>query len=201
MAVEELEYATVAQFDDFELRQYAPHIVAETTVNGDFDQVGNVAFRRLAGYIFGKNRRQISPLESDAAGQSMPADEIAMTAPVLQEAKTQKIAMTAPVIQTERDDAWNVAFVMPAAYSSATLPEPLDTNVQLRQRPAQLVAALRYSGSWRKSTYEKKRQRLEEMVVAHGYMVTGPALFARYNPPYTLWFRRRNEVLIPVERA
>ena len=201
MTVEELQYALVAQFDDFEIRQYAPHVVAETTVSGGFDRVGNIAFRRLAGYIFGRNRRRTSPLGSIATEQSMPAEKIAMTAPVLQEAKTQEIAMTAPVIQTGADDAWDVAFVMPASYSLETLPQPLDTNVRLRQRPAQLVAALRYSGSWRKSTYEKKRQRLEKLIVDHGYVIAGPAIFARYNPPYTLWFRRRNEVLIPIQRT
>ena len=187
MAVEELQYAPVERFHDIEIRQYAPHIVAETKVTGSFDSVGNVAFRRLAGYIFGKNRRQ------DASAPAITAGGASVGA--------EKIAMTAPVTQTGGDNSWGVAFVMPSSYSMDSLPEPMDDGVRLSQRPAQLMAALRYSGSWRKSTFDKKRAELEERIGEHGYVAVGPAVFARYNPPYTLWFRRRNEVLIPVERS
>jgi hypothetical protein len=186
VAVEELKYALIAKYDQFEIRQYAPYVVAETTVSGKFERVGNVAFRRLAGYIFGKNRRK---------------DSIAMTAPVIQEANAEKIAMTAPVTQTGSGNTWVVTFVMPAEYTMETLPEPLDPDVKLSRRPGQLMAALTYSGSWRKSTYEKKRKQLEGLIKRHGYITVGSPIFARYDPPYTLWFRRRNEVLIPVERT
>ena len=186
MAVEELNYALMAKYDRFEIHQYAPYIVAETTVTGKFEWVGNVAFRRLAGYIFGKNRRQ---------------DSIAMTAPVIQEPNAEKIAMTAPVTQTGAGNTWVVTFVMPAEYTMETLPDPLDPNIRLSRRPGQLMAALTYSGSWRKSTYEKKRKQLEKLIERHGYVTGGPAIFARYDPPFRLWFRRRNEVLIPVKRT
>jgi hypothetical protein len=186
VAVEELNYALMARYDQFEIRQYAPYIVAETTVTGKFEWVGNVAFRRLAGYIFGKNRRQ---------------DSVAMTAPVIQEPNAEQIAMTAPVAQTGSGNTWVVTFVMPAEYTMETLPEPLDPSVRLSRRPGQLMAALTYSGSWRKSAYEKKRKQLEGLIKRHGYAAVGPAIFARYDPPFKLWFRRRNEVLIPVERT
>jgi hypothetical protein len=84
MAIEESSYTVVEQADNFELRMYAPNIVAETLVEGDFSEVGNEGFRRLAGYIFGKNRKQ---------------ESIDMTAPVSQETSSEKIAMTAPVNQ------------------------------------------------------------------------------------------------------
>ena len=199
MAVEELQYTLIEQFDDIEIRQYAPYIVAETTVSGGFDRVGNVAFRRLAGYIFGKNRRRRT--STPAATVGADAEKIAMTAPVLQKPDEGKIAMTAPVTQTGGGNSWEVAFAMPSSYSMETLPEPLDADIRLEQRPAQLMAALIYSGSWRKSSFDKKRKELEQQIVNHGYVAIGPAMFARYNPPYTLWFKRRNEVLIPVVRA
>ena len=75
MAIEEAPYTVIEQNGDFELRQYSPHIIAETTVEGTFDQVGSEGFRRLAGYINGENRTKQS---------------IAMTAPVSHEARSQK---------------------------------------------------------------------------------------------------------------
>lgn len=186
MSVEELAYAILLRDGDFEIRQYAPHVVAATEVRGGFGWVGNVAFQRLAGYIFGKNRRR---------------DSIAMTAPVLQEPASQQIAMTAPVLQEGHDDTWAVTFVMPAEFTLATLPEPLDARVTLHARPEQLMAALRYSGSWSQSRFNHKRRALEQLIRDHGYVPCGDAVFARYDPPMTLWFQRRNEVLIPVRAA
>jgi len=200
MATEELQYMVITKYGDVEIRQYAPHIVAETTVKGRFDWVGNVAFQRLAGYIFGKNRR---------------SDSIAMTAPVFQGPVSEKIAMTSPVLQTPdtggitsdaqsgtaSGNSWVVTFVMPAKYTMDSLPEPTNTNVRLSERPGHLMAALTYSGSWRKSTFEKKKTLLETHLREHNYLAVGPAVFARYDPPMTLWFRRRNEVLIPVQLA
>ena len=186
MATEEPKYTLVEKHGSFEIRQYAPVIVAETKVSGRFEWAGNAAFRRLAGYIFGNNRRRAS---------------IAMTAPVVQEPASEKIAMTAPVTQEAAGKEWVVSFVMPAQYTMETLPEPLDPAVRLRKRPGQLMAAVAYSGTWRKSVYEKKRKQLEAFITARGYAVVGPAVFARYNSPMTLPFLRRNEVLIPVERG
>lgn len=185
MAVEELKYTVLVEDNKFQIRQYAPHVVAQVRLEGNFEGVGNVAFGRLAGYIFGKNRRR---------------DSLAMTAPVIQEPESEKIAMTAPVNQQKSGNAWVVSFVMPSAYTRANLPEPLDSAVELIDRPGRLMAALTYSGGWRKSRFEEKKRLLEAWLAEQNYTATGEAIFARYNPPFTLLFFRRNEVLIPVEK-
>ena len=185
MAIEESGYTVVEQVDDFELRMYEPSIVAETLVEGDFSEVGSEGFRRLAGYIFGKNRKQ---------------QDIDMTAPVSQESASEKIAMTAPVSQETVDGKWRITFTMPAEYSMETLPMPLDDRVILKLEPGRLMAAIRYSGTWSRDRYQEKEASLRSFIGEHGLKVVGEPVFARYNAPYTLWFLRRNEVLIPVER-
>jgi hypothetical protein len=185
MAIEEAKYTVLEKEGAFELRQYEPHIVAETFVEGDFSEVGNVAFRRLYNYISGDNRKK---------------EEIAMTAPVTQEPGSQKIPMTAPVSQEEVDGRWRVTFMMPAQYTMETLPEPLDPEVTLREEPGGLMAAIRYSGTWSKKRYMKREIRLREWIKAQGFTQIGEPIFARYNPPFMPWFLRRNEVLIPVKR-
>ena len=168
---------------DFELRQYESSLGAETTVEGDFHEVGNEGFRRLFDYISGKNRKK----------QSIP-----MTAPVSQEASSEKIPMTAPVNQEKVGGAWRITFLMPSAFTMETLPEPLDSRVKLVKIPGRLMAALNYSGTWSRERYEEKEKRLKELIRQRGLKIEGEPVFARYNPPFMPWFLRRNEVLIPV---
>ena len=186
MAVPEAQYTVIEKEGDFELREYDPVIFAETIVEGDFAVVGNVGFRRLFDYINGKNRKR---------------GYIPMTAPVLEETASEKIRMTAPVNQRIENGKWVISFVMPARYTLETLPEPLDPRVYLRVVPGRLVAALKYSGTWSKDRYDANRAQLEAIVDSHGLRPAGEPVFARYNPPWTLWFLRRNEILIPVEKS
>jgi hypothetical protein len=185
MALEEARYAVLEREGDFELRQYEPQIIAETLVEGDFQEVGNEGFRRLYDYISGKNRRQ----------QAIP-----MTAPVAQEGASEKISMTAPVNQEQVGGKWRITFLMPSQYTMETLPEPLDARVQLTKVPGKLKAALSYSGTWSRGRYEDKEKRLKELIRERGLKIVGEPVFARYNPPFMPWFLRRNEVLIPVAR-
>ena len=56
MALEEPKYTVIESSPPFELRQYAPMIVAEVYVDGDMSDAGSKGFRLIAGYIFGKNQ-------------------------------------------------------------------------------------------------------------------------------------------------
>ena len=184
MALEEAKYTVILKDESFELRQYEPHLVAETVVDGNFDKAGNEGFRRLFKYISGENQNKRS---------------IAMTAPVSQDAGSEKMAMTAPVSQERTDGRWRVAFVMPSEYTMDTLPQPVDPKVSLRQVPARRMAAITYSGTWSRERYEKHRALLEAFIQKHKLSPLGEPVLARYNSPFTLWFLRRNEVLVPVQ--
>jgi hypothetical protein len=185
MATEEAKYAVLEKEGHFELRQYEPCLVAETLVEGDFDEVGNAGFRRLFRYISGDNQTK------------MP---ISMTAPVAQEMRSEKISMTAPVTQQKGANDWSIAFVMPAEYTMDTLPIPNDARITLRAIPARLLASITYSGTWSESRYEEHRALLDQMMSKRKLKPAGEYIYARYNPPFTPWFMRRNEVLVPVER-
>jgi hypothetical protein len=186
MATQEAEYSVLEKQNNFELRQYEPQIVAETFVEGDFKEVGNEGFRRLFGYISGKNIKKQS---------------IAMTAPVSQEADYEKIAMTAPVNQVRVDGKWRITFLMPSGYTMNTLPEPEDTRIDLTEIPGRLMAAYRYSGTWHKTRYDEMKDQLMSLIEEQGLRPVGEPIFARYNPPFMPWFLRRNEVLVQVESA
>lgn len=184
MAIEEATYNVVKRDDKFEIRDYDPHILAETIVEGDLEQAGNKAFSRLFRYISGDNRSR---------------DKVVMTAPISQKAVGEKIKMTAPVGQQRVQEKWAVSFMMPASYTLATLPAPDDPQVTLRQVPARRMAAVRYSGFWSEKNYLRYRMELESWIHERGLTIVGDPVWARYNAPFTPWFLRRNEILIPVD--
>lgn len=189
MASEEADYTLVLKEGDFEVRTYAPQVLAEMLVKGGFGNVGNKAFMRLFKYITGNNTSQ---------------QKIAMTSPVTQSAKDQaaeseKIAMTSPVTQHSVKDSWAISFTMPAAATLETLPIPNDPKVTLRQVPERHLAVIRYSGLWTEKGYLENKAKLENWLKEKGYTVIGEPVWARYDPPFKPWFLRRNEVLLPIE--
>jgi hypothetical protein len=185
MAIEEPSYQVVREYPQFELRRYAPDLLAQMQVSGDFDAVGNTAFRVLAGYIFGANR----------TGES-----IAMTAPVNQwpaSPPAADAAAPAPPRSPESGD-YLVSFGMPKQFTLETLPAPKDPRIRIRTEPGRLMAARRYSGRWTLANYRENETALLDAVRAAGLTPLAAPVYARYNPPFTPWFMRRNEVLVEV---
>ena len=185
MAIEEAKYTTLIKQNKLEVRLYEPHILAETLVDAAFDSAGNKAFKRLFNYISGNNSLQSS---------------IAMTAPVSQEQASQKISMTIPVSQQANNNQWAVSFMMPASYSMTTIPTPKDPSITIKQVPAQYMAAIEYSGFWTQNNYQQHKNKLDEWIKQQAFTVIGEPVWARYNAPFTPWFLRRNEVLIPIAK-
>lgn len=186
MAVETPRYTSVLRDGHFEVRDYPALVVAEVTVEGNQKEAASKGFRLLAGYIFGGNKKRQS---------------IAMTAPVAQQAASEKIAMTAPVAQTQgASGTWIVRFTMPSAWTLETLPIPDDARVTLRTTAPARFAVLRFSGLARPDDVQSNTRELLAEASAHGLHAIGPVSLAQYNPPWTLWFMRRNEVMVEVAR-
>lgn len=180
-AVEEPQWTLVHRDGAFEVRDYAPTVVAETQVTGARGSAINDGFRRLARFIFGGNA---------------PNRSIAMTAPVAQRQGGERIAMTAPVAQARSADAWIVTFYMPPGSTLEAMPRPLDDNVLLRQVPARRVAALRFSGLATQSNLDEHAEALRQRIAERGDRAVGPVTYAFYNPPWNLPWARRNEVML-----
>lgn len=189
MATEEPKFKLIEKNGEFELRLYNPMIVAETYVKGPLSEASNAGFRLIAGYIFGGNKSR----QGDAS------EKIAMTAPVTLEQSSQKIAMTAPVVVEDNDDRWRVHFVMPAAYTLASLPIPTDSRVSLREIAEQKTAVIVFSGFAGEDKVKDKTVELFDWIRSLGLEAASTPRLARYNPPWTLPFLRRNEILINIK--
>jgi len=193
MATEEPKFETLSKEGQLEIRRYAPLIVAETLVEGDMDSATNRGFRLIADYIFGNNQRiaMTAPLVAEpAATEPKPASEkIAMTAPVSIEPQSGEVSSMVGVKR------WRIHFVMPSQYSLASLPKPVNPLVTLREVPAKTYATLSYSGFNTEAAVQEKTDELASWIKVKKLDPLGKPQLARYNPPWTLPWWRRNEIL------
>jgi SOUL heme-binding protein len=180
--VEHPKYLLVERSGKIELRDYAPMIVAEAEVRDERREAINKGFRIIADYIFGNNTA---------------SKKVAMTAPVTQQG-TEKIAMTAPVTQQSDGLSWRVRFIMPSKYTMETLPKPNDSAVLLKEIPAKRVAAIRFSGFSTAENLDRHAKELNAFLSERNLVPQSPLTYAFYNPPWTLPFLRRNEILVEV---
>tara|TARA_B110000444_G_C18829512_1_gene592338 strand:- start:605 stop:1156 length:552 start_codon:yes stop_codon:yes gene_type:complete len=167
-SIESLGYSVVASDGDIEIRKYEPHLLASVRVAGNFEEAGSKAFRPLFKFITGENT-------SDA-----------------------KIAMTAPVIQTSDANEWLISFVMPREYDLESLPVPASAVVEVSSQPEIVMAAMEYSGGWSKKRYLKHEALMKQALASGSYKSCGEPRWARHNDPFTPWFLRKNEILVPL---
>ena len=165
---EEAPYEVVREDGRFEIREYTAVVVAETVVEGGRSETENGAFFRLFDFIQGEN---------------VPAREIPMTAPVLQQ---------------QGSEGWAMSFVLPKDYTLENAPRPTSSDVRLREIGPSKLAAVRFSGLRSSRTIERETQDLRAWIAEQGLTETSSPRLAAYDPPFTLPFLRRNEVLIEV---
>jgi effector-binding domain-containing protein len=178
----------IGQYGQFEIREYDELVVVETDVKAPFNEAGNIAFNRLFAYISGEN---------------LSKTKIAMTAPVISKEGNvlagENISMTSPVLGTKRAEGWRYSFVLPQIYTLENAPVPLSPEVKLVVIPRKKVAVIRYSGSWKEQAMREKSEELVKWIQAKGLERLSNPRSAGYDPPWTLPFLRRNEIMIDVE--
>lgn len=183
MAIEEPSYRVITQSEPFEIRQYSPLIVAQVEVPGDLSEASSAGFRLIANYIFGNN---IAVREGG----------VNMAEPV-----PEKIAMTVPVIAEGKGDqkTWLIQFVMPKQYTMDTLPKPNNPQVKLLPIGSQKLAVIRFTGFVSDDKVQEKTAELLAWIKSRNELPLGNPRLARYNPPWSIPWMRRNEILIPIQ--
>jgi len=171
MATEEPNFDLIYKENNFEVREYTSRIIAQVKKVGNFDEASSAGFKSLADFIFGNNSINN---------------------------KSEKISMTAPVLAEEKNSKWFISFVMPKEYSLKTLPTPKNSEVMLTTLPREKFAVIVFSGLVRESSYGEKVKLLNNFIKKQKLIALGSVQIARYNPPWTLPFFRRNEIMIKV---
>lgn len=166
----EPDYIVLRQLGLVELRRYLPFVVAEVVVDQPPAKAIDQAFPILSAYISGHS----AATESAKAGL--------------------KLEMNAPVTQFSGAGGQWVQFVLPRGTALAAVPKPLDERVRLRELGPQEMAVIHFSGFWSEASYHEHLSTLKTALRAAGLAWTGEPVHARYNAPFTPWFKRRTEV-------
>ena len=165
---ERQQFKVLRTYENFELREYLPCVIAEVRVSGQLSTSSSSAFSTLFSYISKGNK------------------------------SSQKIAMTAPVLieGVNESNLWRITFVMPSKYNVNTLPRPKNSLVKIREIPEKKYAAMTFSGLLGEEKIQNNIQQLQDWIMKKGHQPNGPVELARYNPPWTLPPWRRHEILI-----
>ncbi|MFO1202060.1 MAG: heme-binding protein [Tabrizicola sp.] len=149
-----------------EIREYGPHLLAEVKVAGSRSGAIQKGFRVLAGYIFGGN------------------------------STGEKIAMTVPVAQTPESggETWVVSFMMPARYTTETLPAPRTDAIRFVNAGPSRQLVERFSGIPGSERLAERAEALAAWAKAQGHEIVAGPHYYFYDAPMTLPWKRRNEV-------
>jgi hypothetical protein len=176
LSIETLEYDVIKKENKFEIRQYKNHITASISFKSK-EEFDKLAFRTLANYIFGNN--------------------ISMTSPVLTQG--ENIGMTSPVLTEENQSVWTMSFSMPKRYSLENLPTPSNKNIVIKEEKEKLIAAITFSGFMSDSNFLRNERKLTRWLKNNRYEYKPSLIRAGYNPPWTLPFFRKNEVMAVIK--
>jgi len=187
MATEEPEFKLILEEAEFQIREYDPKIIAQVEVEGDFDEASSRGFKLLADYIFGNNLL-------DGASK-----KISMTTPVEMTPLAENLLMTSSVMDEQVNNKWSINFVMPQEFSLDTLPKPNNSQVNIIEVPKEKYAVIVFSGLVRDTSYAEKAELLSNYLEEKSFKQQGTIKIARYNPPWTLPFFRRNELMVRID--
>lgn len=187
---EKPEFQVLKKVGDVELRSYSELTIASVTLSGDFDSFRERAFRKLAGYLFGKNSAakgiEISSVELGEEVKKVASEP---------EGEAEQMAMTAPVLQQETARGWVMSFVLPKKYTEATAPVPLDSAVKISTIPSRTVAVLQYSGNNTEEKMKEQLAKLRKWVSSDpAYSLVSEPFCAQYDAPFVIPFLKTNEV-------
>jgi len=166
------EFKVLRTYEDFELREYLPCIIAEVRVPSQGSTETSSAFSKLFRYISKGNK------------------------------SSQEIAMTAPVITTQKVDSlesaeWYVSFVMPSGSTFGRLPDPSDSQVKLREVDAEICVAKSFRGRANDELSRRVAKELRVSASTVNIALSDETRICRFDPPFKPGFLQYNEIVIP----
>jgi effector-binding domain-containing protein len=171
---EQPSYNVILEQDKFSIRDYSEVIVVETEVVASRRDATSAAFRKLFRYISGNNEANM---------------KISMTSPVAQTLTNQ---------EDEIGESWAVRFFLPRGLSEENIPQPSEAGVAVLKLKAQKYGSVSFKGTQNDKKVSENLAKLEAFITENDYEVSGPPVYAFYDPPFIPWFLRDNEILLPV---
>ena len=167
--LEEPKYTVIDQLPGgVEIRQYEARTFAASRVDGTGMESRRQGFRLLFNYITGENSGE---------------EEISMTIPVATEIEDKEHVMQ---------------FFLPSKYDEATAPAPKNPDVSIGTIAPRTEAALEYTGSQSVQRAQQHAILMKADLDDSNWQMKGDIRSMFYNPPFSVPFLRRNEVIVEV---
>ena len=169
---ERQEFKVIRAYDDFELREYLPCVIAEVRVSAQYSTSTSSAFSTLFNYISKGNKS---------------SEKIAMTAPVI----------TAQMADNSESDEWLVSFVMPSGATIGHLPDPNNSQVKLRELGTETCVAKSFRGRATDDLARKITMELRASASKANIALSNETRICRFDPPFKPGLFQYNEIVIP----
>lgn len=169
-ALEQPDYKVIEQLPGgVEIRQYEARTYASSRVEGTGMEARRQGFRLLFNYITGENKGD---------------EEISMTVPVATEIEEKEHVMQ---------------FFLPSEYNETTAPAPKNPNVSIGTIAPRIEAALEYTGSQSVQRAQQHAILMKQDLENSNWQMKGDIRSMFYNPPFSIPFLRRNEVIVEIK--
>lgn len=185
----EPRYDLVVDEEHVQVRKYHSYSVAKLKIDSDEeDQSRESAYMRLLSYLLGKNSR---------------SEKLAAMAPLFQEDVTARVNALLQLASNydPAKKSFQVSVILPSHTSVEDAPLPLDTDIKIEKVRPHLTAVLKFSGFCGRRKRERLAKYLSLWMHDLGYSAKSAPRVAKYNPPFTLPFLRRNEIHIDVMKT
>ena len=161
------DYAVLMEDGDFEVRLYAPHVIASYTKRATYRRAVNEGYIRLERYFTGEN----------TVPEAMP-----IAPPIM--------------VRDDGAEGWTTILVLPPEYRVETAPRPNDQRIRVVELPERRVAAVRFRGRLGERVMRREVARLRAWLAARGLAHRGDFTMASYDPPWKPSSLRRAAVLV-----
>jgi hypothetical protein len=166
--IESYPYEVVKSYDGFEIRKYEASLFTSIKLN-------STNYEQSSGSGF-----------SILAGYIFGNND-----------RQEKIAMTSPVAMS-LEDTMSMMFMVPKKWTKESLPKPNQSNIEIIQEPAKLVAAIPFGGWANDEKINRYKSKLITALDAASIKYTNRYFYLGYNPPYDV-VNRRNEIIVELE--
>lgn len=166
MASEQLQYKTLYQEENMEIRHYERALFATVSSPGSMFDNRNNNFSKLGGYIFGGNE------------------------------DSKKISMTSPVTMKEENDSSVMSFMVPSRWKKEDLPAPNNQEIRFEEKEAFYALTITFGGYSNADKYDKYRKKLIEFAGRLNITLTDEVYLLGYDPPFKIMGRRNEVLIV-----
>jgi hypothetical protein len=164
-------YKVIYKNRSYEIREYAPYIIIETVIQGDYDDAIAHGKKFLDSYVSGENASST---------------------------KIEGTFFLRESVSGEKGDTHYISYILPATYSLEQLPAPLTRDVRIHTISDQKVVVMQFAGNPSALKIDQMKRNLQRLLNANSVIQLSDPVYVRFTPTNIVPFLMRNEVQVVI---